>query len=96
MTATRGYTAPKQCPVGAGLGLGQCQRYVRPGRIMCREHWQLVPADLQRLVYSTLRTFNRTGSDADWDAYTEAREAALSLVGPVPGPGVRSDGAGPS
>lgn len=92
---TRGYTPPRQCPVGAGLGLAQCQRYVRPGRLMCPTHWRVIPKDLQLLIYSTLRAFNRSGSDEDWGRYMEARDAALGLVAPVVAPPPSTDTAQP-
>lgn len=55
------------CPVGS------CTVLVDSRFLMCREHWRLVPAPLQRAVYNTWR-------HGGADAYLAARNAAIKAV----------------
>lgn len=75
--ATRLYGTPRLCP-------GDCGRTVRPGHLLCPACWREVPRAEQRDVNRTWRTFRRTMADADWDAYMEARGAALTAIGATP------------
>lgn len=71
---TRLHSNPRPCPVG------DCDRTVRPGKLMCPLHWQLVPNVIQSAVYRTWRAWTRTHDDDDWAAYADAREAALASI----------------
>lgn len=71
---TRLYSNARGCPVD------RCPRTVRPGHLMCAFHWRQVPKGTQTAVWSTWRTWNRTHSNDDWDAYIDARTAALSSL----------------
>jgi len=71
---TRLHGNPRDCP------LDGCPRTVRAGQLMCGPHWYQVPRELQRDVYRTWRSWNRTHDDDDWEAYMVAREAALEAA----------------
>jgi hypothetical protein len=77
--ATRGYREPRPCPVRG------CQRAVpAAGKLTCAPHWHALQRDLQRAVLTTWRAWN-TGptrhSTPAWEAYLDARDAALTALG---------------
>lgn len=70
---TRLHGDRRECPIT------RCPRTVRPGHLMCGVHWRQVPREIQTLVWSSWRSWNRTHSDDAWEAYTDARLAALRI-----------------
>jgi hypothetical protein len=63
----------RTCPTG-------CGRSVRAGQLLCPACWRKVPGHLQGPVYAAWRAFQRDSSDANWDAYIEARDNAIGAV----------------
>lgn len=66
----------RECPVREGTP-DQCKATVRPGHLMCANHWRQVPKDVQTEVWRTWRGWERASTDDRWDAYMVARQAAL-------------------
>lgn len=64
--------APR-CPTG-------CGRVRRTGMLMCGPCWRQVPKDIQAWVYSTWRRYQRTDATEDYEAWQEAREAAIASI----------------
>lgn len=66
-----------------------CARRVRNGYLMCLSHWRLVPTDLQRDVYSTLRRYthgnNRVTIAAALRAYRTTVAKAVAAVQQIEG-----------
>ena len=52
-----------------------CGRAISHEHLMCMGHWKMVPATLQKEVYSTWRNVRR-----DREAYADARERAIAAV----------------
>lgn len=59
-----------ECPAAG------CGRRVAWDKLMCRPHWQMVPASLRRDVLAAWRY----GAGAGEAAYLDAREAAIDAV----------------
>jgi len=60
-----------------------CQHLVQPGFLMCVTHWRMVPAKLQRDVWTAWREFRRTSHRANPAAlqlYRQAVQAAIDAV----------------
>lgn len=57
-----------------------CQHLVRRGHLMCVDHWRMVPAPLQRAVWSTWKQTRAVNSPAVLKAYLEAKQAAVQAV----------------
>lgn len=74
---TRLYGEPRRCPA-------DCGRTVRAGHLLCGICWARVPQHLRPAVNATWRIWNRTHDDDDWEAYMDARAAALASIGAVP------------
>lgn len=66
----------RECPVLEGTP-AHCKATVRPGHLMCTRHWAHVPVDIRSAVWGAWRAWQRTSTDARWDAYMTARAAAL-------------------
>lgn len=75
---TRAHGTPRYCPAA------ECTRSVRAGYLMCAYHWRGVPLDFQRAVWRTWRAWGKEPTGEAWDAYREARAAALLSVGITP------------
>lgn len=63
--------ARHKCPANG------CTTMVPYHLLMCSAHWARVPAELQRVVYST---WNRCGGDFTEPEYAKARQAAIDAV----------------
>jgi hypothetical protein len=62
-----------------------CMTPRRPGHLMCKEHWQMVPFAQQRAVNKAWRAvFDRRASLAESrdliEAHTREKEAAIRMV----------------
>lgn len=62
-----------ECPTG-------CGRALKMGHLLCGACWSRVPRALQRDVWRTWRTYQKTPTDRAWSCYTDAREAALAAI----------------
>lgn len=56
-----------------------CDLQIFDGRLMCRRHWGMVPAELRRRVWRTYRP----GQEKDGDMAPEYRAAAKAAVAAV-------------
>lgn len=57
-----------------------CTVQSKPGKLMCLKHWNMVPSELQKRVYSTWKN-DRLGKT--WvDAINDARLAVLAQTHP--------------
>lgn len=66
--------ASTPCPTG-------CGRHAQPGHLMCRTCWYKVPANLRADVWRTWKAWRRrNATEADFERYHEAREAAIASV----------------
>lgn len=73
MTATK--LGPRRdCPIPG------CDRAVGNGKLMCGPDWSAVPPELQRRVYRTWRAWLAKRSDANFEAYNDARTEAIEAV----------------
>lgn len=61
------------CPTG-------CGQQAATGNLMCRDCWFQVPATLRTQVWRTFREWQRTHGDVEFEAYDQAREAAIASV----------------
>lgn len=54
-----------------------CRRPIPAGLLMCRDHWRLVPKELQDRVWQTWRAYSsgRSGSEEWLEAAKAARDA---------------------
>lgn len=64
-----------------------CASPIPADRLMCRGHWRLVPADVQRRVWATWRRLNGSARDGGHQArasaltdYNRARNDAIEAV----------------
>lgn len=57
-----------------------CKKQIARRLLMCLPHWRMVPAALQRGVWTTFREWNRTGASANRRAYIEAVHRAIAAV----------------
>ena len=62
---------PKVCPIGV------CLFVIPRHMLMCGKHWRLVPAPLQRTVYSSYRSMMNGGGTKEWLA---ASDKAIDIV----------------
>lgn len=62
-----------KCPTG-------CGRKVQPGHLMCRTCWFRVPAGLRADVWRTWKRYQRNETSVNFEAYRDAREAAIASV----------------
>lgn len=57
----------------------RCETGCRPTMLMCRRHWVMVPANLQRRVYATYRR-GQCDDRRPGPAWHEAADAAIGAV----------------
>lgn len=57
-----------------------CAASCPPRMLMCRAHWSMVPGDLQRSVYATVKERDPRSIDATWAPWWRASERAIAAV----------------
>jgi hypothetical protein len=72
-------SSPNRCPVPS------CHRPIDPSRLMCRDHWYLVPKPLRDRIWATWRS----GEGARERAH---RDAVLLAVGAASAPSAAGPG----
>lgn len=69
----------RTCPVP------DCETEIRPGFLMCKPHWKMVPRREQRAVHRTWRAFINTPASEvpkrnEFAAYRNAVDAAMKAI----------------
>lgn len=62
----------------------ECERQIAPSMLMCRVHWRMVPANLQREVWRTYRKGQEIDKKPS-EAYMRAQMAAINHVAMLEG-----------
>lgn len=68
---TRGRGETHRCPIG------DCQRAVRAGHLMCPIHWRQVSKAYRDEVWAAWRAWSETHTTEAWERYAAARTDAL-------------------
>lgn len=57
-----------------------CTKQVPPAHFMCAKHWNMVPRDLQRLVWKHYNAGQETGDAEVSQEYLDATDRAIAAV----------------
>ena len=57
-----------------------CRTRCPPAHLFCRQHWAMVPPDIQREVYATVRQRDMSGVDETWAPWWRAQAQATVAV----------------
>lgn len=60
-------------------GAWGCKRQVRPGLLMCPEHWRMVPQEIRSEVLITWRRFLKVGHEARGNYNTAVAKACQAV-----------------
>lgn len=73
---TREPTSIKSCPIAA------CRLLLAPGKLLCRDHWSLLPTTLQKTIHTELAKTRRQGKPTSeyWSAVRQALQIAGDQV----------------
>jgi hypothetical protein len=71
--------SPSRCPVPG------CRKPIDPSRLMCRDHWYLVPKSLRDRIWATWRSGKGARTREHRDAVLAAVGAASAPSAAIPG-----------